>query len=182
MLLGVSKEKYAGLYKLYRFKCDFGVSSKCLKEWSRRGNKKVLSSNKHCCKPCHNAAIASKGGKAGGPISGKNAALSGQCLRALSIAHEPQNRQKANETKLKKGKANFTSNAENLVYEECLKRFREVKRWHYLQTPFGLCSIDLYIPSQNLFIEVDGTYWHGLDQPYDKLEERIRKNLIEIDS
>lgn len=41
----------------------------------------------------------------------------------------------------------------------------------------GKICVDVFIPSCNLIIQWDGSYWHGKDKKYELLEERIKKRV-----
>lgn len=177
MLVGVSTRKYKGVYKLYVVSCDVRRSRMCVGTWDRRGSARVLSSETHSCKPCHNASVAAAGGRKGGPVSGRNAVRSGQFQRALELAHTPEAYAKGQATREQKGIGRFTSQAEHTFYSECVRRYGQVDRWRYLRMPGNHSCVDIFIPRYSAYIEVDGIYWHGLDRPYEELEDRIRRKF-----
>ncbi len=167
--LYIEPHKWPSLRRI-RLKCDSQISSKCLIEWSTRHisyNEKSF----HECRNCIRKKYASQGGKAGG----RAAVESGQINELIRIAASPKVRKKAYRTARKKGSRAFTSKLEDDVFLHCQKWFGEVKRWQYIKRSDGKnCNVDLYIPSIETFVEVDGRYWHGLDRPYDELSLEIK--------
>lgn len=75
-----------------------------------------------------------------------------------------------------KGKKKFTSKPEEVTYNFLCDQFGQddIKRFVRLFDGVQQRNVDLYIRSKNIFIEVDGVYWHGLDRPYEDLHEPQR--------
>jgi hypothetical protein len=78
-----------------------------------------------------------------------------------------KNWQKSHQTKKLNG-AYKTSKIENGFYEELVKIFgvENVERCVLVQNK----EIDFYIRTINLYVELDGVYWHGLDRPIEQIE------------
>jgi len=179
LILGLASTKprtdrQGGVFQLYFVKCDSGNSTRCKGVWSRRLTQKIRDQKSHLCKPCHNASIAAKGGVKGGPVSGRQAVKTGQFAQALQLAHTPEAYAKGERTRSKKGVLAFTSKVEGFFYKRCLESYPDAVRWKFVRVTGNHTSIDIYIPSLDAYIEVDGVYWHGLDRPYEELEPRIR--------
>lgn len=173
MFLGESIESKVG-HRLYNFKCDLQISDHCRKTYTRT---RLIRDRKHICKACHNKLIASKGGKIGGPKVGSAHVASGHWKQCLALAHTPEIMRKSLLTRMTRGQGMFTSKAEQRFYEECTKRFNDVRRQIFLNAESFKTSIDIYLPEQKIYIEVDGVYWHGLEKPYNQLEPRIKRKF-----
>lgn len=151
--------------------CDLSISKRCLQRWSTRHIEYSLRSDRHACRNCSISQFSSKGGK----VSGKKAVESGQIEEFIRSAASPAAREKARSTARRKGKRAFTSKVEDAVYEKCVNWFGHVKRWQYIRRRDGkLCNVDMLIVDKNVYVEVDGSYWHGLDRPYHELSNEIR--------
>ena len=152
-------------------KCDDGSSSKCLREWSTRHLYYNVERTHHVCRNCNRKRYASIGGKAAATVGKEN----GQIHSWIMAASSPAARNKARRTAQRKGRRAFSSKIEDKVYTKCCEWFGTVKRWRYITRDDGKrCSIDMYVPSIDTYIEVDGMYWHGLDRPYGQLTAEPR--------
>ncbi len=168
-VLYTEPHKWPSLRRVH-LKCDSQISPKCLIEWSTR-HISYNEKNFHECRNCIRKTYASLGGKAGGKV----AVESGQINELIRIAASPKVRKKAYRTARKKGSRAFTSKLEDAVFLRCQEWFGEVKRWKYIKRSDGKnCNVDLYIPSIETYVEVDGRYWHGLDRPYNELSPEIK--------
>ena len=164
-LLYIQEDRNQSMRRVH-LRCDSGISDKCLKTWSTRHLYYNVDKSTHVCRNCNRKQYASVAGKAAAEAGKTN----GQIQQWIMAATSPEARDKARRTSRSKGRSAFTSKVEDAVYEKCLEWFTDVKRWHYITRSNGKrCSVDLYVPSNNTWIEVDGAYWHGLDRPYEQL-------------
>jgi hypothetical protein len=167
---GSNAKSNAPVWNRIHLQCDDNISKVCLKEWSSKHINYNQNKATHSCRNCIRAKIA----RAGGLVGGKIAAETGQIRFAIDAAATPKARTKARKTMERKGKKQFTSKPENDVYEKCVEWFGRAKRWCFIYAHKWM-SIDLYIPSIDTYIEVDGVYWHGLDRSYEALSEVTKK-------
>lgn len=80
---------------------------------------------------------------------------------------------KRHETIKKNGRMR-SSSVEDRVYKILSSKFNDVRRW-------VLClgfSNDIYIASENVFIQIDGVYWHGLDRPVFEIEKSALSGCV----
>jgi very-short-patch-repair endonuclease len=66
-------------------------------------------------------------------------------------------------------KANGTygkSRHEDELHEFLLRHFPDIQR----QVDINGWSIDFYIPSIDVYLQLDGVYWHGLNRPREDIE------------
>lgn len=83
-------------------------------------------------------------------------------LKAIHCGNQVQNKKKG---------ANRLEKAGNAILEELGVDF---------ETQFlvnGKICVDVFIPSNKIVIQWDGSYWHGKDKPLDQLELRIRRRV-----
>jgi len=131
--------------------------------------KRLSSSGFRLCRKCAakltnaRSNSASKGGKVGG----KRTADLGKLQVAGQFAHTPEAERKRHETLKRMGKL-FSSKPEEHLHKLLIDRFGpEDVDHHIIVAGF---RIDFYVKSINTYIQLDGAYWHGLQQPYDQLK------------
>ena len=78
---------------------------------------------------------------------------------------------KRNHESMKRNNSFRKSNAEDKMYELLVERFGVEDVERQAKPSMTNWPIDLYVKSIDVWIQVDGVYWHGLDQP---LEEHIK--------
>lgn len=78
-----------------------------------------------------------------------------------------------------------TSQPEEKLYELLVNKFSYVERQVPVSGDFNWI-VDFFIPEENLFIQMDGAYWHGLNRNIDIIKEskkpRDKKILSAINS
>jgi very-short-patch-repair endonuclease len=142
--------------------------AKCIDCGDVRFMKRLRSDGTRLCRSCAakrtNARTnsASKGGK----IGGKRTTELGKLRLAGMHAHTLSAEAKRFETLKRTGKL-FSSVPEKLLKDQLWQRFGEHDVEHHVIVD-GY-RIDFYVKSINTYIQLDGTYWHGLDVPYDQL-------------
>lgn len=85
---------------------------------------------------------------------------------------------KSHQTKKKRSRYNKSSILEDKIYNLLITSFNETDVERYASV--NNWSIDFYIKSINTYIQLDGTYWHGLDRPLEQimLFEHKRDKII----
>jgi hypothetical protein len=78
---------------------------------------------------------------------------------------------KAHATRKKNGMLK-TSGPETQFYHLLVERlgFAEVERWRTING----WSIDFYLKTNNIYIQFDGVFWHGLDRPIAEIRQSLR--------
>lgn len=172
-LLYIEENQHPSLRRAH-LKCDDNSSEKCLNEWSTRHLYYNVEKSNHACRNCIRKRYASTAGK----VAGRRAVESGQIKQFIQAAASPESRSKAQATSRAKGRRAFSSKVEDAVHAKCLEWFGEVRRWVYITRNDGKrASVDMFIPSISTYVEVDGSYWHGLDKPYEQLGDDQRKKF-----
>lgn len=69
-----------------------------------------------------------------------------------------------------------SSKVENEFYEYLLNFFIEIERPKLIQN----WPIDFYLPKHDVYIQLDGVYWHGLDRPLETIKEFKNKTDKQI--
>jgi very-short-patch-repair endonuclease len=85
---------------------------------------------------------------------------------AGQFAHTPEAEHKRHETLKRTGKL-FSSQPEERLHELLVERFGVTNVDHHVIVS-GF-RIDFYIHNVKTYVQLDGAYWHGLNQPYEQL-------------
>jgi hypothetical protein len=100
---------------------------------------------------------------------GTEAAQTGQLAKARELAHTPEAQTKSWQTRKQRGTLK-TSAPERAFVEQLRVWFGAVESHRYVD---GFWT-DAYIPCINTYVQFDGEYYHGLDRPFDQLNESQR--------
>jgi len=116
---------------------------------------------KYCSKSCHHISLST--GHALENLKMTN-------LQKYGVNHVSQSldtKRKKHRT-MKKNKTYGKSNVENKVYDILLKSYgnKSIDRQHSING----WAIDFFIKTLNVYLQVDGIYWHGLDKPREIIE------------
>lgn len=131
--------------------------------------KRLSASGLRLCRRCaaKRTNVRSNSASKGGKVGGKRTAELGKLKVAGQFAHTPEAERKRHETLKHTGKL-FSSKPEERLHELLIERFGQDDVDHHVIVE-GF-RIDFYVKSINTYIQLDGSYWHGLQQPYDQLK------------
>jgi len=188
----------------FLLRCDYQVSNKCRLVWKKQRTTKLRENKHKCqaCNNKLQASKAGRiGGVISGALAvqtgqiekfiaagkasslteagrcalresgkkmGKLAVESGQLAEARKLAHTPEAQRRSWETKRQHGQ-HKSSYVEDDAFTRLALHF-DVERHVYIDG----YHIDMYIPSKDVYIQFDGEYFHGLDRPYEDLNESQR--------
>lgn len=82
---------------------------------------------------------------------------------------------KQHETKKRNGTYKV-SNVENRFFEVLQRKFGVVERQVLVEGRI----IDFYVPSKDVFVQLDGVYWHGLDRPIEQITNSTSRRDVAI--
>lgn len=86
---------------------------------------------------------------------------------------------KIHETKKKNGSFSGTSKPEETLFATLIAIFGkdDIERWTFV----NIGEIDFYVKSINVYVQLDGVYWHGLDRHIDEIKKHKNKRDVVIE-
>lgn len=99
-------------------------------------------------------------------VSGFRLCRSCAAKQTSAVSNSPSAVQKRFETIKRNGKL-WSSNPENRLFELLVERFSNDDVIHHVS--INGFRIDFYVKSIHTYVQLDGTYWHGLNVPYEQL-------------
>lgn len=173
----VTRQKHHLYVEYVLLKCDTCGTEFSRKNKSYKNYTQLMRQFHYCTRKCSNVALG-RGGlrETGQSADGRRNAY--KKSKELRIPWTSDETIRLRHESTKRNGSYGKSKPENECYEYLCCRFgkENIER----QCPIKNWAIDFYIKSIDIYVQLDGVYWHGLNRPIEIIAEHKTKQDVQI--